>query len=682
MSTANPADIPALAPEAPAPAKEISLPLVWLLVILAIGLGLRLLHFKDAPFEIDEFTALAAVAERQGVEVGTTPTAQDPLMPVPSLAEVSNRSVIPFGIQDPIPLYHDFLWAVVHVFPVADWSVRLPSLLAGVACIAAVFFLIRRPFGNEMALVAALFVALDPIQISTSWLARPFALANLFTVLSFAALLGILHARKPATAALCALGYAACLALIGYLNALLLFVVLAHVGMVIYAVRSDADGAARKAAGYWAGGLVLGLLLMAPEFGYFYRVSAWAVDHTRYLTAANDIHIFTPFISLIKHNLVFLGGLVLVLAASAVVRMQLQSGTEQKPEEDASSPTGDGPPASPVNGISTAVTEVQPASTAVAPAPALEAAPPEPAAPLPENDEALQMARLWLFLPQAGLLLASFLVAAVFFSRYMSYTTLGAAILLAYYATRDGSREVRLGVAGMVALALLIVGFFPNWSTGAGLFSGDKSRAVMGVPGTDDGMAGTKTAGVWKPGDVVLMRPGLMEADFLRSPADIPEAVRPQVERVALAPLTLLYPDSEHRPVIALSFSQYRNEKVKTPAGGLAPLSDFYDSEFAAQLKPYRRYWMTGVGPGDRPNTWYYLACLVPWMATTLDRGDLLLARNREGDEHYITVKPLLSADEGISGLVPKPGQTVEDLKSDDFKHILHIVRPKKEEKK
>ena len=29
----------------------------------------------------------------------------------PSLAEVSHRSVIPFGIEDPVPLYHDFLWA-------------------------------------------------------------------------------------------------------------------------------------------------------------------------------------------------------------------------------------------------------------------------------------------------------------------------------------------------------------------------------------------------------------------------------------------------------------------------------------------------------------------------------------------------------------------------------------------
>src|SRR4029077_10505541 len=117
--------------------------------ILALGLGIRLYSFPKG-FQVDEFNTLVAVAERPGLELGVTPTAGAPLKPVPSLAEVSNRSVIPFGIQDPLPLYHDFLWAVIQVLPPSDWALRLPSLLAGVACIAAVFLLVRRPFGNEM----------------------------------------------------------------------------------------------------------------------------------------------------------------------------------------------------------------------------------------------------------------------------------------------------------------------------------------------------------------------------------------------------------------------------------------------------------------------------------------------------------------------------------------------------
>jgi hypothetical protein len=663
MSTANPAGAPA--PDtAAAPAKEISRPLVWLLAILVLGLGLRVLHYRGAAFQTDEFTTLAAVAERQGVEVGTTPTAQDPLVPVPSLGEVSNRSVIPFGISDPVPLYHDFLWAVLHVLPVADWSVRLPSLLAGVACIAAVFFLVRRPFGNEMALVAALFVALDPIQISSSRLALPFALADLFTVLSFAALLGLLRTRTPAAAAPWVLGYAACVALIGYLSPLMLCVVLAHLVMVPFAAHYDES--ARKAARYWVAGLVLALLLLAPEYGYFYQVSSWAVGHARYLTTANDIHIWTPLVTLVKHNLVLLGGLVLVLAAGAVVRMQLQGGAAPEAEGEGGAPAADAPADGGAPAATSITAQAPPAGTAVAPAPAA-AAPPEPAAPLPESDEGLRMARVWVFVPQAALLLASLLVAFVFATRNMTYTTLGAAVLLAYYATRDGSREVRLGVAGAVAVSLLLLGFWPSWGTGQGLFSSPKALEVMGTPDIGGGLAGQDMTKIWKDHDVVLMRPALVEADFLKT--EIPEANRPQVERALVAPLTLLYPDSRHKPVIALTFSEYRNEKVKTPAGDQVDLSAFYDAAFAERLKQYDRYWMTGVAPTEHPNTWQYLACVVPWMADHLDRGDLVVSRQRtEPAERYVTVKPGLGPDEPIKGLT-------EERQRGDFDNPLHIVR-------
>ncbi len=670
MSTAPLAG--AAAPDKPsAPAKEIARPLVWLLAILVLGLGLRLYHFR-APFEVDEFTTLSAVAERQGVEVGTTPTAENPLVPVSGPGEVSNRSVIPFGVADPLPLYHDFLWALLHALPAAAWSLRLPSLLAGVACIAAVFFLVRRPFGNEMALVAALFVALDPIQVNASWLAQPFALANLFAVLSFAAVLGLMHARTSAAAVLCALGYAASVAAIGYLDALMLCVVAAHLAMVLlYPVRGAEPVAPRnKVIGYWAAGLAVGLLLLAPEFAYFYRVSAWGVGHARYLTVANDFHIFTPFKTLIKHNLTLVAGLVLVLAAGALVRMQLQGGSTTEGEGEGGAPATDAPG----EGGAPALAQAPPAGTAVAPAPAAKAAPAEPAVPLPENEEALWMARLWIFLPQAALLVISLLVAVTFVTKNLTYTTLGGAVLLAYYATRDGSREVRLGVAGAVAVGLLLLCFWPDWSAGNGLFSNGRALEIMGTPDGTGGLAGTDMnkdtdtkKAIWKPGDVVLMRPGLVEADFLHS--EIPEANRPQVERVLVAPLTLLYPDSSHKPVIALTYSEYRNENVKTAAGGLVDVSGFYDAALADRLKHYDRYWMTGMAPTPTANSWQYLACAVPWMADHLDRGELVVSRMRKDPaERYVTVKPGLRIDEPIKGLT-------EDRQRGDFDNPLHIVR-------
>jgi hypothetical protein len=280
------------------------------------------------------------------------------------------------------------------------------------------------------------------------------------------------------------------------------------------------------------------------------------------------------------------------------------------------------------------------------------------------------MARLWVFLPQAALLLTSLLVAAIFASRNMTYTTIGAAVLLAYYATRDGSREVRLGVSGAVALGLLLFGFWPTMSTGVGLFNRPQAQVVQGVMGSPDiagGLAGQDMVKIWKPGDVVLMRPALVEADFLRS--EIPEANRPQVERILVAPLTLLYPDSSHKPVIALSYSEYRNEKVRTPAGDKVDLAPFYDAAFAEQLKKYDRYWMTGVAPSERPNTWQYLSCVVPWLADHLDRGALVVSRQRtDPAERYVTVKPGLGPDEPIKGLT-------EDRQRGDFDNPLHIVR-------
>jgi hypothetical protein len=312
-----------------------------------------------------------------------------------------------------------------------------------------------------------------------------------------------------------------------------------------------------------------------------------------------------------------------------------------------------------------------PAGTAVAPAPAAAVAPPEPAAPLPENEEGLRMARLWVFLPQASLLLASLLVASIFASRNLTYTTLGAAVLLAYYATRDGSREVRLGVAGAVAVGLLLLGFWPTMSTGVGLFNQPQAlvpRSIMGSPDIKGGLAGQDMATLWKPGDVVLMRPALIEADFLRS--EIPEGNRAQVERVLVAPLTLLYPDSSHKPVVALSFSQYRNEKIKTPAGDKVDLAPFYDAAFVDLLKKYDRYWMTGVANTENPNVPRYLSGIVPWLADHLGRGDLILSTTRPKDspEHYVTVKPGLGPDEPIKGLT-------ENLLRDDFGNKLHIVR-------
>src|SRR5260370_24642206 len=95
------------------------------------------------------------------------------------------------------------------------------------------FVLGRRIGGSIVGLVAALLTVLDPMQVAISNLARPFALANLACVLSFLALVNILRARRNRDTALAAFTYGLNLALIAYLNPLILLVVVAHVGLFI-----------------------------------------------------------------------------------------------------------------------------------------------------------------------------------------------------------------------------------------------------------------------------------------------------------------------------------------------------------------------------------------------------------------------------------------------------------------
>ena len=151
--------------------------------------------------------------------------------------------------------------------------------------------------------------------------------------------------------------------------------------------------------------------------------------------------------------------------------------------------------------------------------------------------------------------------------------------------------------------------------------------------------------------------------------SDIPEATRPQVERVILAPLTLLYPDSSHKPVIALTISEYRNEKVRTAAGGQVDLSSFYDAAFAGRVKPYQPLL------DDRRGRFSPQLMAVPGRHRAVDRrqsrprgpGPLPHAPQIAGRE-LRPIKPGLGPDEPIKGLT-------EERQQGRFRHPLHIVR-------
>ncbi len=262
--------------------EAIARPLVWLALVLAAGLGLRLAGL-NAPLQQDEYGPLYAVAERQ---------AAGPLVAVRDLTEVRRRSVLPYGVESPFPLYHDLLYLVVRALPVAPWSLRLPSLLAGLGCVVALYALGRRLAGERTALAAALFAAVDPTQVAVSTMARPYALANLACVLSFLALVGTLRARRPRAITLAELGYGLTLGLIATLNPVLLLVWPAQALLVACALcgrTADELGAPTRVLA-WLAGCLLAALLLWPQATYLRELRAFYARHREYLACFGPPH--------------------------------------------------------------------------------------------------------------------------------------------------------------------------------------------------------------------------------------------------------------------------------------------------------------------------------------------------------------------------------------------------------
>jgi hypothetical protein len=595
-------------------------PIVMLLAILLLALGLRAWKITE-PLQRDEFASLYAVAERTPATAGATVTAQDPLHAVAGLGEVSDRSVLPYGIRNPVPLYHDIVYFTIQALPIAEWSLRLPSLLAGLGCVLAVYFLCRRLIGVEMALVAALFVAVEPIQVATSVLACSYALANLACVLSFLALVGALSATKPANAIPAAVSYGVAVAFIGYMNPVLLLVVVAHLGLIIYWAVAHKGETAH--AMYGAIGVVVAALLLVPVYGYIAKLGAFSTSHREYLQRFYPTQLMGFFI----HNGTFLAGLLVALVAGYIVRQQMQGG-EEAPEEPSAEGSPATEPARPTP--STAVATVpMPAAAAVA-----ETVPVEP--PPPDNPDAIWVGRLWIFLPQlVAIVLAYAAGETIFFTRYLSYTTIGGLIILAYWATREPSREVRLGVSGAIALALFLMGFV-SWGRGHFLSTPSQAKLMASILDERD---------TCKPGDVILLRSSLVEGDFL--PNEVAPESRKHIEGAIAAPFQTLYAPQKALPIIVLSKS-HNSPWAKAWAGPLYDPKPLYSKELGDRLRAHtQQFWVANDEGGEFPE---FLTALLPWLADQVG-WDLKVARHREGDDRYFTVQTDAREGDFLEGL-------------------------------
>ncbi|WP_458071925.1 glycosyltransferase family 39 protein [Rhodanobacter sp. BL-MT-08] len=149
--------------------------LAWLLIVVWIGLAARLLHIDSQPFWLDE----ALTYQRVHLGLGNLIT-----------DSFSNRHM---------PSYFLMLQALSPFDP-NNAGLRIPSALFGSASIAVVFAIARRVAGRAAAVVAALLMALSPLQVQYGQEARSYTLV---TLLITVALWGMVRlAQNPRGAAL------------------------------------------------------------------------------------------------------------------------------------------------------------------------------------------------------------------------------------------------------------------------------------------------------------------------------------------------------------------------------------------------------------------------------------------------------------------------------------------------
>jgi hypothetical protein len=93
-------------------------------------------------------------------------------------------------------LFHTFLVHLVYsIFGYVQWAVRLPSFIAGVLTVPALYLLSRTLHGRTVAFIAATAAAVMPVLVDFSTQSRGYTLLMLFSLLLF--LLGIYIRQRP-----------------------------------------------------------------------------------------------------------------------------------------------------------------------------------------------------------------------------------------------------------------------------------------------------------------------------------------------------------------------------------------------------------------------------------------------------------------------------------------------------
>ncbi len=220
----------------------------FILLIIALAAVLRLFHLDYQSIWDDEIATM--------------------IQADPSL-DFSEAWAIYWQYDNMPPLYFITMRYLMLLFGYKTIVLRAFSALIGICCIPALYALTKKLFDTPIALIAALFAAINPMLIYYSQEGRPYTLLVLFTLLSFSKFIDAL--QQPGNKTL--LWYVLFTTLLIYSHFFGVFILFAQITYFAFKVCIDPTKRIELIKHFWPVPFLITLLLF-PAWPQFFKNSA------------------------------------------------------------------------------------------------------------------------------------------------------------------------------------------------------------------------------------------------------------------------------------------------------------------------------------------------------------------------------------------------------------------------
>jgi mannosyltransferase len=218
-------------------------------------------------------------------------------------------------------VYYMLLWPIVHLFGTGEVVTRFPSALAMTVTAAFVTAIGRRLASPAVGFAAGLVFAAMPSTTVYAQNARPDAPSVAFAAAATYLLVRVLEAEGRSRRRWL-VGYAVCMAVLGWVNVLALFLAAAHAVTVAIAVfRTQDRSAARRLAAGWLAAIVAAFAVTSPVIALSYqqrKAVAWIGPPTLHMLKFLPT-LLSPYPSQRTYDAPFAVLILAVIAAGLVV---------------------------------------------------------------------------------------------------------------------------------------------------------------------------------------------------------------------------------------------------------------------------------------------------------------------------------------------------------------------------